>query len=364
MNLINQEYVIKNNYLTDENSHHLYNIYQIQNLKNSKKSTFKFKTKENNYKKYYNNQLPYLNKKNSSKEHIIIKGINTELNHEKTNIKRLVFNNNYIKSNSNKENNNLNENNKNINNINDNNFNSFNNKYIINNIFSSIDNKKEYNFSNNDKTNKLMSSTNSDFGNNNIIFNKTNTNSFYNSFQNNNKLRAVSSTNSLKEDKLIYSKKNMDNEKIKENKKNEEKEINKKSINIFGSNNNFFMDNKRKALVNSINNLNEIKYSSNAKKGFQKLEKNFHTIDSNFLLSINNYNEYNNYVNSPYNKKNKLEKYKIGNILGKGAYATVKLIINKLTNEKYAMKIYEKIKLNDNLKKKCVYKEIEILKKK
>ena len=364
LNLINQEYVIKkNNYLTDENSHHLYNIYQIQNLKNSKKSTFKFKTKENNYKKYYNNQLPYLNKKNSSKEHIIIKGINTELNHEKTNIKRLVFNNNYIKSNSNKENNNLNENNKNINNINDNNFNSFNNKYIINNIFSSKDNKKEYNFSNNDKTNKLMNSTNSDFGNNNIIFNKTNTNSFYNSFQNNNKLRAVSSTNSLKEDKLIYSKKNMDNEKIKENKKNEEKEINKKSINIFGSNNNFFMDNKRKALVNSINNLNEIKYSSNAKKGFQKLEKNFHTIDSNFLLSINNYNEYNNYVNSPYNKKNKLEKYKIGNILGKGAYATVKLIINKLTNEKYAMKIYEKIKLNDNLKKKCVYKEIEILKK-
>lgn len=61
----------------------------------------------------------------------------------------------------------------------------------------------------------------------------------------------------------------MDNEKIKENKKNEEKEINKKSINIFGSNNNFFMDNKRKALVNSINNLNEIKYSSNAKKAFK-----------------------------------------------------------------------------------------------
>jgi len=83
LNLINQEYVIKkNNYLTDENSHHLYNIYQIQNLKNSKKSTFKFKTRENNYKKYYNNQLPLLNKKNKSKEQIIIKGINTELNNE------------------------------------------------------------------------------------------------------------------------------------------------------------------------------------------------------------------------------------------------------------------------------------------
>ena len=301
LNLINQEYAIKkNNYLTDENSHHLYNIYQIQNLKNSKKSNFKFKNKENNYKKYYNNQLPLLNKKNKSKEQIIIKGINTELNHEKSDIKRFVFNNNFIKNNSNKENNILNENNKNINSINDNNFNSYNNKYIINNIFSSIDNKKEYNFSNNDKANKLMNSTNSDFGNHNIIFNRTNTNSFYNSFHNNNKLRAVSSTNSLKAERIKYNKeKRLENEKIKENKKNEEKELNKKSINIFGNSNNFFMDNKRKTLINSINNLNvnEIKYSSNAKKGFQKLEKNFNTIDNNFLININKYNEYNNYIN-------------------------------------------------------------------
>mgnify|MGYP002624670620 CR=1 FL=1 len=368
LNLMNQEYVIKkNNYLTDENSHHLYNIYQIQNLKNSKKSTFKFKTKENNYKKYYKNQLPLLKKKNNNKEQIIMKGINTELNHEKTNLKRLVFSSNYFKNNSNKENNILNENNKNINVINDNNFNS---KYIINNIFSSIENKNEHNFSNNDKTNKLMNSTNSDFGNNNIIFNKTNTNSFYNSIQNNNKLREVSSTNSLKgeilnniKDKLIYSKKNLNNEKIKENKKDEEKKLNKKNINIFESDTNFFMENKRRSLVNSNNNLNEIKYSLNAKKGFQKLEKNFNTIDSNFFINIIKYNEYNNNINSLHNKKNKLEKYKIGNILGKGAYATVKLVTNKLTNEKYAMKIYEKVKLNDNLKKKCVYKEIEILKR-
>ena len=62
-------------------------------------------------------------------------------------------------------------------------------------------------------------------------------------------------------------------------------------------------------------------------------------------------------------KKNKLSKYEIGNALGKGAYATVKLVTNKLTNEKYAMKIYEKEKLNSNSKKSCVYKEIQILKK-
>jgi MAP/microtubule affinity-regulating kinase len=41
----------------------------------------------------------------------------------------------------------------------------------------------------------------------------------------------------------------------------------------------------------------------------------------------------------------------------------VKLIVNRLTNEKFAMKIYEKSKLNDRLKKRCVYKEIEILKR-
>jgi serine/threonine protein kinase len=49
--------------------------------------------------------------------------------------------------------------------------------------------------------------------------------------------------------------------------------------------------------------------------------------------------------------------------LGKGAYAVVKSCRNKITGEKFAMKIYEKSKLNDNSKKKCVYREIEILKR-
>ena len=41
----------------------------------------------------------------------------------------------------------------------------------------------------------------------------------------------------------------------------------------------------------------------------------------------------------------------------------MKLATNKLTKEKFAMKIYEKEKLNSNSKKSCVYKEIQILKK-
>ena len=49
--------------------------------------------------------------------------------------------------------------------------------------------------------------------------------------------------------------------------------------------------------------------------------------------------------------------------MGKGAYAKVKIVTNIITQEKCAMKIYDKENLNDNSKKKCVYREIEILKR-
>ena len=61
--------------------------------------------------------------------------------------------------------------------------------------------------------------------------------------------------------------------------------------------------------------------------------------------------------------ENKVPHYEIGKIIGKGAYATVKICKNKITQEKFAMKIYEKKILNDNIKKKCILREIEILKK-
>ena len=63
------------------------------------------------------------------------------------------------------------------------------------------------------------------------------------------------------------------------------------------------------------------------------------------------------------NKDNKISHYEIGKVIGKGAYATVKICKNKITQEKFAMKIYEKKILNDNIKKKCILREIEILKK-
>ena len=42
-----------------------------------------------------------------------------------------------------------------------------------------------------------------------------------------------------------------------------------------------------------------------------------------------------------------LDNYQMGKNIGQGAYASVKLIYHKLTNHKFALKVYEKFKLND-----------------
>ncbi len=60
---------------------------------------------------------------------------------------------------------------------------------------------------------------------------------------------------------------------------------------------------------------------------------------------------------------NKLSKYIIGKEIGKGAYAIVKLVTDKFTKIKYAMKVYDRSKLTEPAKKKCVYREIEIMKR-
>ena len=60
-------------------------------------------------------------------------------------------------------------------------------------------------------------------------------------------------------------------------------------------------------------------------------------------------------------ERKKLEKYEIGDIIGEGSFALVREAKNKTTNEKYAMKIYEKNKLNISFRKSCVQNEIEVL---
>ena len=68
-------------------------------------------------------------------------------------------------------------------------------------------------------------------------------------------------------------------------------------------------------------------------------------------------------INNYFNNNNKISNYEIGKIIGKGAYSIVKICRNKITKEKFAMKIYEKKNIKDDIKKKCILSEIEILKK-
>lgn len=58
-----------------------------------------------------------------------------------------------------------------------------------------------------------------------------------------------------------------------------------------------------------------------------------------------------------------LDNYKIGKEIGKGAYATVKVVTFKSTKEKFAMKIYERYRVLDKSKKTALRREIQIMKK-
>jgi len=55
--------------------------------------------------------------------------------------------------------------------------------------------------------------------------------------------------------------------------------------------------------------------------------------------------------------------YKLGRLIGKGAYAVVKLATEKPSKELLAMKIYEKFKLTDPARRKSVIREIAIMKR-
>lgn len=63
------------------------------------------------------------------------------------------------------------------------------------------------------------------------------------------------------------------------------------------------------------------------------------------------------------NRPEVLSEYIIGNTIGTGAYGIVKYGVNKMTDQKVAIKIYEKSKLNDISRQKSVQNEIKILKK-
>ena len=190
----------------------------------------------------------------------------------------------------------------------------------------------------------LMNSTNSNNGNNNIIFeNSFKKNNITNNLDNysgntnlNTKSHTINSINSVKG---------------KENKKiiSEESEINNNLIMIEKIN----PEKKVRAVsTNPYITKAPIDIDDNTKKNNLEL-RNYHCYNSSNIST---------FYKSKFSE-NDLSNYEIGRTLGKGAYAIVKVCTNKITKEKYAVKIYEKSKLNDGSKKKCVSREIEILKR-
>ena len=286
--------------------------------------------------------------------------------------------NNYSKNNSNKKNNFL--------------------HVSSNPVISSFNN-------NNITTNSNISNT----GNNNIIFNNVgsigsiNNNVYEENSKKNNFFEEINRTNTAggtraknfdynnilkkKNQNNIYDIMKFENHKINEIDENIENKKNNNNKEKIVRNFNFLKENKDKIEAkdkerekeNSIQNNPNIKVRAFSTAPYKTRNKNKKTtINIDCKRQNNDRQITNENMNSPKNnnndnkkeiinnksiKKDRLSKYEIGNSLGKGAYATVKLVTNKLTQEKFAMKIYEKEKLNSNSKKSCVYKEIQILKK-
>ena len=62
-------------------------------------------------------------------------------------------------------------------------------------------------------------------------------------------------------------------------------------------------------------------------------------------------------------KRPSMNEFELGSKIGEGAYAIVRSCTHKRTQDRIAVKIYDKYKLNDPVKKRSVSREIELLKK-
>ena len=140
------------------------------------------------------------------------------------------------------------------------------------------------------------------------------------------------------------------------------------NINSFNANNNkIFQVEPESSRLKSTNIKRMIKKNSfeNEKKkdGVSEINKKLRTLSSSpYTIKATMNKNINTYFN-PRQNENIISQYEIGKIIGKGAYAVVKICKNKITQEKFAIKIYEKKNLKDHIIKKCITKEIEILKK-
>jgi tRNA A-37 threonylcarbamoyl transferase component Bud32 len=322
-----------------------------------------FNKKTYKSKNEYNN-LPFLNKQNKISDKIDIekqKNIFGNQNLNPSSETNIININNYI--NFYNDPNNITYNNNNLINSNNNiNYNS----NPTNNAYGSLTNTTLNN-------NLATNSTNSNIGNNNIIFGNSNIskkNSFNNFSFNANNLNSNSRSINAFSGAFQIESKNIN--------LGESNQIQSNNINILsadgknktpGSKNN---DNLKANLFSEINQKKARALSTAPQQINKKIEQNEQNPNIGIISNINNQLNNNkdnisssiyNSATINYNKNDKLAKYEIGHTLGKGAYAKVKIVTNINTKEKFAMKIYDKDKLNDNSKKKCVYREIEILKR-
>ena len=329
---------IKHNFTNNTNMNNNNNNLYIKSNKNNNIVRSTSKNQTNNYvnpTKYKNiirlnndklyNFLPFLNfsakknKKNSPKtlkqvllnDNYNINTINGEIRNYYDNVqilyKNMAGNNNLL-----------------------NNFNST----QKNNFFQVSLNPMISSFNNNNMT---ANSEASNFGNNNIIFNN------YGSINNN---------IFIENPKKNYFEENQSsNNKITSEEKHKEKVIRDFK---------FLKENTLKEETNTKEDLDD-KEIKNKQRAFSTVPYKARKNSKKEQINIDCNNE--NILKEDSNKKDKLSKYEIGQELGKGAYAKVKLAINKITKEKFAIKIYEKEKLNSNSKKSCVFKEIQILRK-
>ena len=327
------------------------------------------------------NNLPFLgtqnpdSNKHNNQKHKKAYGYSNLNSCSETNIINI---NNFINFFSDANNITYNSNNNNINNIGNNIFHNNNN----NNIHSNYPNNQNILYgseSNPTINNNLASnSTNSNVGNNNIIFGNSNMgskkkNSFGHFNFNSKNLKIKSRTTNSVNNALSP---NTETKKlipgntagiIRNNILNPDLKPNS------DSKTNPEVNHKKTRAVSTAPHEDKILILKNKDKERNKEKDNIRKSENiNIINKLNNENlSLTNYApaissslsNNQNNKNDKLSKYEIGHTLGKGAYAIVKVVTNIISQEKYAMKIYEKEKLNDNSKKKCVFREIEILKR-
>ena len=252
--------------------------------------------------------------------------------------------------------------------------------YYQNNIHV-IENNNYNNNNNNNKAsnNFVFYNTHRNFFNNGMI-NKTNSpknkkkvivekNNYITS--NNYDMESNARSSNFFNNNLIFSAKAKEEELSNSNKKTPNKYYRFKSKNaIFCKDkeiiNQEINNNIRKTSTEPCNN-NKLNSSKNNNNHYKQPPKIFlrifdnkkvdnNTIDNNTIDKNNNIEEKKDNNDFSFN-------YEMFNVLGKGAYASVKMVINKINHEKYAMKIYDKKKIKDENKKKYIYREIEILKR-